>query len=993
MKSLNAKRIAAIVTGAALLGAGLAFAGPLTIQNVPIISNSGQPVVQVVIGAAAKPSDGVAAGNIAAAIGNLAYTSTPVTAWVNPNSTSALSVSVSSSKYSLTNQQVWLNESGVTSATGASYLFSALIGSMFNQGVQLGASQNTKATQGSGSYAFPESYYTTNSPVASPYTGVGSVPVSSSVTSSNGGGVTFSSFTSAGNDNILQVTSSQFSSLATNWGANGETESLFLTGFPVFNQQSSVNNFALMDAGGAYQVIFTKPIANRTSSNSININVPIRLLGVNYTIINGTGVSGTLTATSTYKLGGTIYLASSATPLQTIYVGHNLTSGPWTVQLQDLAQTMNGLNAPAAVAIYYNGQATNETSVNVWTGTTKFNVSGHLLFLNINSTFAGLYAYQKWAKMQLYNNVYKVTNNQQFNKTNDPGWNAELLWTNTTSSSGKVDQLYGIVLYNVTPTMLTPGQSFSFIQNPSTYKLTFVGDTLGNNFDTVTAQLSTVSGVNYADSVSGGGTSITNITEPAQELTVTSQIPNAFSYAGQTSDTVVYDLTPYALTGLSNTMALNALGATYGSNAVLTYIDPTTATGANTPWISTGTPISITVIGYSQSGKSYTQQSATFSYNTTASGTHTVSNVIVLGTPLYNVTAIQIQGNRALPIFPTTGALSFSVTTSNGIATNSVTLATLSAAAYSAPTVLYTQSGQTYLSTSTSATSVNYNQQNGQPISNAILAPAAAVSAGNVIHETFTYQVGEVSVPANTLALDYLGVGIYNNSVSATPTYVMNYSKSGQHNNVTYTSTQGQTVNIQTGFRTEKGSKVGSITASKDTFDMATSIDQLQFAVTTTASNSVVSKAYKSFGPYSVGQATNLPNVTIGAVSATPVLSGSSIYTILGVANLTATPSVTQATTPVWLKNLSSTAPLVVLNSTANAGSNLILVGSGYVNSLSAQLETAYNLTGQITASANPIVQAYGGNRILVAGYTADQTMSAANSFISQLYAAAGSST
>jgi hypothetical protein len=83
MKSLNGKRIAAVAAGAALLGLGLAFAGPVSFQNVPIISNSGQPVVQVVIGSTAKPSDGAAAANIAAAIGNLAYTSVPVTATVN----------------------------------------------------------------------------------------------------------------------------------------------------------------------------------------------------------------------------------------------------------------------------------------------------------------------------------------------------------------------------------------------------------------------------------------------------------------------------------------------------------------------------------------------------------------------------------------------------------------------------------------------------------------------------------------------------------------------------------------------------------------------------------------------------------------------------------------------------------------------------------------------------------------------------------------------
>ncbi|MDE1869327.1 MAG: hypothetical protein KGH60_05195, partial [Candidatus Micrarchaeota archaeon] len=63
MKSLNAKRIAAVVSGAALLGVGLAFAGSVTFQNVPVITTSGQPVVQVVVGSNAKASDGVAAAN------------------------------------------------------------------------------------------------------------------------------------------------------------------------------------------------------------------------------------------------------------------------------------------------------------------------------------------------------------------------------------------------------------------------------------------------------------------------------------------------------------------------------------------------------------------------------------------------------------------------------------------------------------------------------------------------------------------------------------------------------------------------------------------------------------------------------------------------------------------------------------------------------------------------------------------------------------------
>ena len=37
MKRLNAKKIAAVVSGAALLGFGLAFASPIIYQSVPII--------------------------------------------------------------------------------------------------------------------------------------------------------------------------------------------------------------------------------------------------------------------------------------------------------------------------------------------------------------------------------------------------------------------------------------------------------------------------------------------------------------------------------------------------------------------------------------------------------------------------------------------------------------------------------------------------------------------------------------------------------------------------------------------------------------------------------------------------------------------------------------------------------------------------------------------------------------------------------------------
>ncbi|MEK6954170.1 MAG: S-layer protein [Candidatus Micrarchaeota archaeon] len=81
MKSMNVKRIAAIASGAAMLGA--AFVGAAVnvdttgVQSFPFFS-AGEPNVKVVIGSRAQPVDVVVGANIAAVLGNLAYKTTAV---------------------------------------------------------------------------------------------------------------------------------------------------------------------------------------------------------------------------------------------------------------------------------------------------------------------------------------------------------------------------------------------------------------------------------------------------------------------------------------------------------------------------------------------------------------------------------------------------------------------------------------------------------------------------------------------------------------------------------------------------------------------------------------------------------------------------------------------------------------------------------------------------------------------------------------------------
>ncbi|MCL4387931.1 S-layer protein [Candidatus Marsarchaeota archaeon] len=977
MKSLNPKRIAAVVGGAALLATGLAFAGPISFQNVPIISNSGQPLVQIVVGTLAKPSDGVAAANIAAAIGNLAYTSVPVTASVNTTQAAKgrSGCWLSSAKYSLTNQQVYFNES-TTAYISGTYSFSALIGSVFNRGVKTNQYGATKTLQSSSQYTYPEEDVISPSGVSmpSPFTTYGSVPFEYSVTAStSGGGVSFSSFSVGTNDNILRVTSSQLPALASNMGANLESEYLWLTGMPVFDQGSNnnINQFNLTNVGGAYQAVFGNPIEFRSSSNGVN-NAQLQLFGQNWTIINymlpGTSAynstSGVKTTTSLDTVsGGGLSLASSLEPEKTVYVGQNYSTGGaenFTVQVADIGQPNSNGISPAALKVYLNGALYNVSAVNPGT-TAKFNDSGHNLYVKVYQTFAGLYAYEKYAKIQLYSNVVNVTSGNEFNSTYDKGWNIDLLWTNTssTTSAGNAIALQSIVVFNTTPTYLTPGQSFGFIGNPKAYKLTFEQPSFGSGTYTPVTLSTSESNVKYINPGSFGE----NITEPVQMLTVSapSSLSNAFTVGGVPSSSVTYDLIPLSFSSTASTS--NALTVTGALSAATDFENQ----------ISSTHPLTIKFQGLTTS-------------NTLVTATNTLTSYSEPFTPTFPQSITEITNITVSYVLP-------EMTVSGTFGTGGS-----AALSYSAtPDEMYLRSGQSnYNLITISGNQVQFNQNNGQRPNFDMNAEANFNPVGHS-YELFNYSMSEYPVPANQTSTDSFTVGLVNSS-SANPTspFILNYSApiSGSiaHDNVTYTTnTQGSTVSLNAaqGFYSEKGSEVASISPGSVTINFARGVDMLNFVVSP-YNITAVSKNYKTVGPVGIGQPVpNVPNVTVESVTANISVSNASGATVTGISNLTAIPSVSSATTPVLLKNL-TTSPLAVLNSTANPSSNLILIGSGFVNGLSAQLQASNNIT--FTPTSAPVLQAFGSNRILIAGYSANQTTAEANKFIQDLYASASTS-
>ncbi len=1071
MKSLNAKKIAAI---AATLAMGLAFAGPVSFSNIPIINNAGQPVVQIVVGSKAAASDGVVAGNIAAVIGNLANTVSTITATVNGQSKVSCVVSTPSTTCPLTNQQVWLGEKGIVAATG-SYTLQALIGSVLNAGNILNNIGVTKSPTAAGpGYTYDEystsdtSFPITSTPLmTSAFAGIGTSVPTGVAAGSNGGGLNFAHFTNGTQDNVVSFSGSQVPSLLSNSGNYSESEYLWLMGFPVFDQ--ATGQLSMLDTNGAYQVVFGKPIPLFTSvsnyKNDFVNHAEFSFLGENWTIFNATAkplyspadlpastsVEGG--SSGNFVIGGQLQLAQAITPLKQIFVYEpgvpmsqqvgptNLTSGPYTVVLQDLSYPNSSGASNAGIAVYKNGAPINPNNYtfSVAPGQTlKVNASGTYLYVYVQTTFPGLYSYEKWAKMQLFSNVVNMTNGKPFmNTTNGNEWIPELRWTtNDTTAPAALTYngaftanaaLEGIVLYSnqTNSTTLTQGSSFSYIKDPSVWKATYVGTTLGTpgsgntNYDPLSFSTSTSTGITYsngntlvvtpiawnynsinalgfiqATSSTVAAINETAIKEPADLFTVTSTLPTAFQITNSEGlpqpssavSSVQYNLDSFSF--VSN-QALDLAGAhnltsvtNSGSVVVLTPLPSgTPSTTINGNYINSTNAFSVTITGYVPYGSGTTKKTITASFNSISETNYTAGAGVVF----LNVT--NITASRDLPAPGV--QISVSDISPTVTAPNELLLATLS---YVGPTLLYkVPQDSYYIAPSTSNSIVGYAGETGNANNVQFTLKPTSLTSNSGRIQYFTYTIPEVTEPSSTALSTTPNanviIGISNSTspnFSASPQYWLNYTN-GNNNAFTYESTQNNHVKAPVGFITERGSDVGAISTTSATYYMARSVSEMQFLVG--PSNVSTTSTTHIYGPYGIGQATNIPNVTIANVSAKCTIAPTGC-SVTGLSNLTAVPSQTTAITPVTLNT--ATNPLVVLDSNANQSATLIVVGSKYVNSVAAQI---FNTNPSLNSTFGPssvIVQAFGNKRILVAGYTANQTVQAGNEFIQDLLSAAG---
>jgi len=105
---VNLKKIGAVVAGVALVASSLAFAG-LMYGNTVLVNSNGVPKVKVVVGQNAMATDGVAAANIAARIASSAYATQAYTASVTGTATPANGTSTCGNTCVITDKSVTLD--------------------------------------------------------------------------------------------------------------------------------------------------------------------------------------------------------------------------------------------------------------------------------------------------------------------------------------------------------------------------------------------------------------------------------------------------------------------------------------------------------------------------------------------------------------------------------------------------------------------------------------------------------------------------------------------------------------------------------------------------------------------------------------------------------------------------------------------------------------------------------------------------------------------
>ncbi|MDD5317228.1 MAG: S-layer protein [Candidatus ainarchaeum sp.] len=1012
MKSLNVKKIAALAAGTALVGAAFATAGAITYSNTPIISESGVPQVKVVVGQTAAASDGVVAANIAAMIGNLAWRTQAVTATVSGKSGVGCTVSGATGgagTCAISNEKVWLNVTLPGVVSGA-VQFNTLINDWVDRKLE---NRNQSSSD--------DKYDQTNDP--SPL-----------------------EFSNA----VKKFTASDFPALQTGsitdtYANVGYTEEQTLWVRAVTKYDDALKKIIGFEPDMAYKIKFTHdqygvPVAtcnpndgaifpgygnprqteetNRTCSDTDRTDrhrVLIKFLGEDYIISDmsppstcvadssDTEASGDCDGTLTggIREGGSIRLAKESA-YGIVHVGENLSTGSYYVKLADITVPAGELfQTYASIQIYdMNNNLLKEDKIADGATYTWTAPDGSKIRIRVYKNNPGYYAYAKWAEMAIYSKEFELRDGEKISDECED-WMVSLYWKNKDPSkdSKYVDSLREIIVKdegNNANVKMVEGDTQNIICSPVVWQLQYNGlscadpgdyDSLGMSILQRTFTLN-----NY-----GGDSSCTYKTRlpDANVLRVTSGLNQPFTVSAQ------------GLTGQVSSfyvnLGSNLLNASYGTKLYpLNLINSTHTLNIVGDFSSQTT---FTIVGEaSDQALVYTQPSTSGigadDVELTVSGSKNMTKVLAItatggtfGNAFHlEVNSTQVGEDMRVGLYNDAGEIIWTQPgetacdfrgAPDGGAEDAVT--------YDAGdgTRQSFGFGPGAFVTSGEPQWCEVGVPTGVGTCQLTIEPGATIPAERYI--AFREDAGNspadydyvrfVIQQQNQSSTTYQFVDPISGNALDTSPDKMNYTGVGK-GPAPYDGPQ------TVGFITDRGSKFTSISSSNAAMKVAKKVCEAQYYMKTsgTAPNAPVQIGPLGEGESTVGLAGGISiKVTqitedVGTCTAG---AGSATCQVTGLDALTATPSVTDTVIPTNLDT--ATNKLVVLDTNADQTATLIVVGGNTVNTVASEIirSSAIDLT-----STPVVVRAIGTNRILVAGYTPQDTVTAGDQFIQALIAA-----
>lgn len=490
MKSLNTKKIAALAAGATLLGSALLGAGAVSFGNTELINANGVPVAKVVVGAAAKASDGVAAANIAAVMGNMAFKSATVTA--SPVGLDGLTCAAGGAgSCDVLSKSVTLE---VTTPAGVlpagAYGFETYISDYIDLATKNRAQDTIIGDPWAGS--------STATQTALKITGSNYPPLKDYVVRDTHTGNTYD-----------------------------ENQYLYVKSDKVYFSNDVDGDFRSENTQIAYEIVFGNdglPVCGNSQGgnwayckNSSNSNNDIDKATENHRVkIMYLGEEWVVSEMSGYPTGagrgGKIKLAKESAYSPKLQIGESLDLGDGNkLVLGDLKPASGSQVNDLAIFSIKNAAGEEIANKVVAAGaTTEIAAGGNTYRVRVYQAAPGYTLAEKWAEVAVFANEIALENSEEIDDTDNKNFRAWLHWKDRDTTSPTADALHKIQVFTRPGYLvdLNPGKSIDLLKNPAKWRFTFSGNKLQDkDYVPVTFSLEGAGGFSYDSRVTSSNSS------------------------------------------------------------------------------------------------------------------------------------------------------------------------------------------------------------------------------------------------------------------------------------------------------------------------------------------------------------------------------------------------------------------------------------------------------------------------------------------------------